>query len=126
MKLKRVILSLVAVALAVGIGGSMVSAAADTTNATSDTSSSATSGSTVQTKALSKAYVVYGAGLASEDKHTVALALGVNQLQRIDSNWSDYAQYLNSATIDASMISSVALAPADPGTGEGQHCRIQW
>lgn len=119
MKLKRVILSLVAVALAVGIGGSMVSAAADTTNATSDTSSSATSGSTVQTKALSKAYVVYGAGLASEDKDAVASALGVkSNYSALTATGSDYAQYLNSAgTTDASMISSVALAPADPGTG---------
>ncbi|WP_407885926.1 DUF1002 domain-containing protein [Levilactobacillus sp. N40-8-2] len=119
MKLKRVILSLAAVALAVGIGGSMVSAAADTTNATSDTSSSATSGSTVQTKALSKAYVVYGAGLASEDKDAVASALGVkSNYSALTATGSDYAQYLNSAgTTDASMISSVALAPADPGTG---------
>ncbi|MFD1548413.1 DUF1002 domain-containing protein [Levilactobacillus fuyuanensis] len=119
MKLKRVILSLAAVALAVGIGGSMVHANADTTDATSDSSSSATSGSTVQTKALSKAYVVYGAGLASEDKDAVASALGVkSNYSALTATGSDYAQYLNSAgTTDASMISSVALAPADPGTG---------
>ncbi|MCT4488280.1 DUF1002 domain-containing protein [Levilactobacillus parabrevis] len=119
MKLKRVILSLAAVTLALGIGGSMVHANADTTDTTSDTSSSATSGSTVQTKALSKAYVVYGAGLASEDKDAVASALGVkSNYSALTATGSDYAQYLNSAgTTDASMISSVALAPADPGTG---------
>lgn len=122
MKIKRVILSLAIAALAVGIGGQTFTVHADTTDATTDTSStssSATSGSTVQTKALSKAYVVYGAGLASEDKDAVATALGVkSNYTALTATGSDYAQYLNSAgTTDASMISSVALAPADPGTG---------
>lgn len=118
MKLKQILLGVVAVTLAITLGGRAVSAAADTTD-TGSTSSSATSGSTVQTKALSKAYVVYGAGLASEDKDTVSSALGVkSNYTSLTATGTDYATYLNSAgTSDASMISSVALAPADPGTG---------
>src|SRR5699024_6981872 len=114
MKLKRMILSLAAAALVVGIGGSVIGHADTTATDTSETSSSATSGSTVQTKALSKAYVVYGAGLASEDKDSVASALGVkSNYTTLTATGSDYAKYLNSAgTTDASMISSVALAPA--------------
>ncbi|MFC6206130.1 DUF1002 domain-containing protein [Levilactobacillus tongjiangensis] len=125
MKLKHVILGLAAAVLAVGIGGSTVRVHADTADTTDTTSSttgdstSSDSGSTVQTKALSKAYVVYGAGLASEDKDTVSSALGVkSNYTSLTASGSDYAKYLNSAgTTDASMISSVALAPADPGTG---------
>ncbi|WP_367296463.1 DUF1002 domain-containing protein [Levilactobacillus yonginensis] len=125
MKLKHVILGLAAAVLAVGIGGSTVRVhadtadTADTTSSTTGDSTSSDSGSTVQTKALSKAYVVYGAGLASEDKDTVSTALGVkSNYTSLTASGSDYAKYLNSAgTTDASMISSVALAPADPGTG---------
>ncbi|WP_439957174.1 DUF1002 domain-containing protein [Lentilactobacillus kosonis] len=73
----------------------------------------------VQTKALSQPYVVYGSGLASEDKDSISNALGVkSNYQSLTVNGSDYATYINSAgTSDASMISSVSLAPADPGTG---------
>lgn len=121
MKIRNMILGLATVILAVGLGGQTLTGRADTTDnsETTSTSSSATSGSTVQTKALSKAYVVYGAGLASEDKDTVASALGVkSNYTALTATGSDYARYLNSAgTTDASMISSVSLAPADPGTG---------
>ncbi|KJW12266.1 DUF1002 domain-containing protein [Levilactobacillus spicheri] len=125
MTLKRFILGLATVAAALTLGSHTLAAQADTTDTTgtsssvTDSSASATSGSTVQTKALSKAYVVYGAGLASEDKDTVATALGVkSNYTALTATGSDYAQYLNSAgTTDASMISSVSLAPADPGTG---------
>ncbi|AQW21913.1 hypothetical protein PL11_008290 [Lentilactobacillus curieae] len=73
----------------------------------------------VQTKALSKPYVVYGSGLASEDKNQIDSTLGVkSNYQSLTVNGSDYATYINSAgTSDASMISCVSLAPADPGTG---------
>lgn len=120
MKLKRILLTITAglALLTLGVG---VVGHADTTDDTSSSAadSSATSGSTVQTKALSKAYVAYGAGLASEDKDSVASALGVkSNYTALTVTGSDYARYLNSAgTSDASMISSVALAPADPGTG---------
>lgn len=125
MKAKRLLLGLATITAAMALGGHAVVGHADTTDATSSSvvsdSSSTTSdsGSAVQTKALSKAYVVYGAGLASEDKDTVASALGVkSNYTALTATGSDYAQYLNSAgTTDASMISSVALAPADPGSG---------
>ncbi|MDT6980389.1 DUF1002 domain-containing protein [Levilactobacillus zymae] len=125
MNAKRLLLGLATITAAMALGGHAVVGHADTTDATSSSvvsdSSSTTSdsGSAVQTKALSKAYVVYGAGLASEDKDTVASALGVkSNYTALTATGSDYAQYLNSAgTTDASMISSVALAPADPGSG---------
>lgn len=119
MKFTRLILGLSTVLLTVGLGGQTLSHADTTDNTTTSSSTSANSGSTVQTKALSKAYVVYGAGLASEDKDTVASALGVkSNYTALTATGSDYATYLNAAgTTDASMISSVALAPADPGTG---------
>lgn len=62
---------------------------------------------------------MYGSGLASEDKDSISNALGVkSNYQSLTVNGSDYATYINSAgTSDASMISSVSLAPADPGTG---------
>ncbi|KRK98265.1 hypothetical protein FD04_GL001246 [Secundilactobacillus odoratitofui DSM 19909 = JCM 15043] len=93
-------------------------ATSDTTSASS-ASSDASSGTAVQTKALSKPYVVYGSGLASEDKDAVSKALSVQSTyQSLTVTGSDYATYINSAgTSDASMISSVSLAPADPGTG---------
>ncbi|MGP4118006.1 DUF1002 domain-containing protein [Levilactobacillus zymae] len=126
MKAKRLLLGLATVTAALALGGHALAGHADTTDATdsssvvSDSSSTTSdSGSTVQTKALSKAYVVYGAGLASEDKDSVATALGVkSNYAALTATGSDYAKYLNSAgTTDASMISSVALAPADPGSG---------
>ncbi|BAP86626.1 hypothetical protein LOOC260_121200 [Paucilactobacillus hokkaidonensis JCM 18461] len=82
---------------------------------TADTSSS----SAVQTKALSKPYVVYGAGLASSDRSSVASALGANDnYTSLTSTATDYSKYISSdGTTDSAMISSVALAPADSGTG---------
>lgn len=121
MELKRLLLGLATVTMGLALGGSVVNGHAQTTDTTSNSQVSATSdsGSTVQTKALSKAYVVYGAGLASEDKSAISSALGVkSNYTSLTATGSDYAKYLNSAgTTDASMISSVALAPADPGSG---------
>lgn len=119
---KAVRMSLISGALLLLLGASApVSAVADTTNdvTSSSDSANASSGTAVQTKALSKPYVVYGSGLASEDKDAVSKALGAqSNYQSLTVTGSDYATYINSAgTSDASMISSVSLAPADPGTG---------
>ncbi len=119
---KAVRISLISGALLLLLGASMpVSALADTANDTTSSSEStnASSGQAVQTKALSKPYVVYGSGLASEDKDAVSKALDVqSNYQSLTVTGSDYGTYINSAgTSDASMISSVSLAPADPGTG---------
>lgn len=121
--MKKVVrISLISGALLLLLGASVpVRALADNTNDVTSTSDSAnaSSGQAVQTKALSKPYVVYGSGLASEDKDAVSKALGVqSNYQSLTVTGSDYATYINSAgTSDASMISSVSLAPADPGTG---------
>lgn len=112
MKLRKILVNLFVGLVFVGtLGITSQLASADTT----DSSSS----SAVQTKALSKPYVVYGAGLASEDKDDIVTALGVkSNYESLTATGNDYATYLNSAgTTDASMISSVSLAPADPGSG---------
>ncbi|KRM75762.1 DUF1002 domain-containing protein [Secundilactobacillus collinoides] len=123
---KTVRLGILAAVLLLTLGtGSSVLSHADTTttdttsSAATDSSDSADSSSAVQTKALSKSYVVYGSGLASEDKDAVAKALGVqSNYESLTVTGSDYAKYINAAgTTDASMISSVSLAPADPGSG---------
>ncbi|MTV82883.1 DUF1002 domain-containing protein [Secundilactobacillus folii] len=112
-----------ALLLLLGVAAPIHSVADTTTtssvSAASVSDSSNGSGDAVQTKALSKPYVVYGSGLASEDKDAVSKALGVQSTyDSLTVNGSDYATYINSAgTTDASMISSVALAPADPGSG---------
>ncbi|ANZ61790.1 hypothetical protein AYR62_04575 [Secundilactobacillus paracollinoides] len=117
-------LGLLAAVLLLTLGTGSALSHADTTtgttsSATAGSSDSADSSSAVQTKALSKSYVVYGSGLASEDKDAVAKALGVqSNYEALTVTGSDYATYINSAgTTDASMISSVSLAPADPGSG---------
>lgn len=71
---------------------------------------------------LSKPYVVYGAGTDNSVHATL------NQIFDTDSSFetltataADYNKYINhgqdSGTTDAAMISSVAIAPADPGSG---------
>lgn len=73
----------------------------------------------VQTKELSKPYIVYGAGLASSDQSSVKTTLGAtDDYAVLTSTAADYRQYIsNDSTTDAAMISSVSLAPADAGTG---------
>ncbi|PWG00662.1 DUF1002 domain-containing protein [Levilactobacillus bambusae] len=121
---KKFIIPVIAIALLTG--GSMAATsnraladdqASDSSVMTSSESQS--SSDTTQTKALSKAYVVYGTGLASEDKAKVADALGVkSNYTALTVDGDDYAKYLNAnGTSNASMISCVSLAPADPGSG---------
>ncbi|NLR18956.1 DUF1002 domain-containing protein [Lactobacillus sp. LC28-10] len=119
---KAVRISLISAALLLMLGATgSVHALADTGSdvTSSSDSTNTSSGQAVQTKALSKPYVVYGSGLASEDKDAVSKALGVqSNYQSLTVTGTDYGTYINSAgTSDASMISSVSLAPADPGTG---------
>ncbi|MCY9807085.1 DUF1002 domain-containing protein [Lentilactobacillus senioris] len=123
MKKTNALLIMVAVlgigtAVAKPVHAALTTNSSESTTATSDSSSS-DSTEAVQTKALTSPYVVYGAGLASEDKDQIKETLGVSSnYKSLTATGSDYAKYINSAgTTDASMISSVALAPADPGTG---------
>lgn len=92
---------------------------ADTNTTTQDTSSatSATSTASSQVHTLSKSYVVYGAGASQQS--TLSTILGVtNNYQQLTTTGADAAQYLGlSGVADSAMISSVAVAPAEPGTG---------
>lgn len=72
------------------------------------------------TKTLNSSYVVYGAGTASEVRSKLADVLGVDSnFKTLTATASDYQKYIadGSNTTDAAMISSVAIAPSDPGSG---------
>ncbi|KIS03730.1 DUF1002 domain-containing protein [Paucilactobacillus wasatchensis] len=109
----------IALTLALVLVGAVAIPAATATVTYADTTADTSSSSAVQTQALSKPYVVYGAGLASSDRSSVASALGANDnYTALTSTATDYAQYISSSgTTDSAMISSVALAPADSGAG---------
>lgn len=102
---------------------------ADTTEQSQNTqtnqSTSSQSGNTqssqsdqTQTKQLSKPFVVYGSG--ASDKDELSQVLGVNDnYQELTATGADYGKYLGNGenASDTAMISSVSLAPAEPGTG---------
>ncbi|KRL79455.1 DUF1002 domain-containing protein [Ligilactobacillus equi] len=72
------------------------------------------------THTLSKSYVVYGAGVAKELYSKIDEVLGTDSnFQTLTSTAADYRTYISSgsSTTDAAMISSVAIAPGDPGSG---------
>ena len=72
------------------------------------------------THTLSASYVVYGAGVASEHYDSLNNVLGVDSnFKKLTSTASDYRKYISNSTntTDAAMISSVAIAPGDPGSG---------
>ncbi|MCM0583282.1 DUF1002 domain-containing protein [Weissella diestrammenae] len=104
--------SFIGVMVAVALGGSMslASVAILPVNRTVSAASSTTN------KALSKAYVVYGA--AASNTSQVATTLGVtNSYAKLTTTGSDASYIGLSGISDSAMISSVALAPAEPGTG---------
>lgn len=78
-------------------------------------------GHAVQTKALTKPYVVYGAGLSQSQQSSVGEVLGVqDNFETMTATANDYREFIDnssSATTNAEMISSVALEPTDPGSG---------
>ena len=78
----------------------------------------AQTGSSQQTASLNQAYVVYGAGAPQ------SVYANLNDVMDVDSSFTkltatgqDYATYIShgAPATDASMISSVAIAPTDPG-----------
>ena len=88
-----------------------ISVLADTTNSNSSNSN---------THTLNSAYVVYGSGVSSD------IYSSLNDVLQTDSSFKtmtatadDYRKYINnnSNTTNAAMISSVAIAPGDPGSG---------
>lgn len=78
-------------------------------------------GHAVQTKALTKPYVVYGAGLSQSQQEEVGQVLGVqDNFETMTATANDYREFIDdssSSTTNAEMISSVALEPTDPGSG---------
>lgn len=72
-------------------------------------------------KTLSSAYVVYGAGTSSEVRSQLNKIFGVDSsFKKLTATAADYNKYIangSSSTTDAAMISSVAIAPSDPGSG---------
>lgn len=117
--IKRLALVMVTLLLAAIVVPAATAHADTTTTSSSDTTDESSSSQAVQTKALSSAYVVYGAGVAQSDRSSIGSALGISDnYKTLTSTASDYNQYIgNGTTSDAAMISSVSIAPADPGTG---------
>lgn len=113
MKLKlRKAAALFAAALALG-GGSVGSCTAFADGTTDDSSS---------THTLNSSYVVYGAGTSSEVRSRLdSVFQADSSFKNLTATAADYAKYItqsdSSSTTDAAMISSVAIAPGDPGSG---------
>lgn len=84
---------------------------------TSETSSSESNSH----QTLNSAYVVYGAGTSSEVRSQLDDIFGVDSsFKKLTATAADYNKYIangNSGTTNAAMISSVAIAPSDPGSG---------
>lgn len=98
----------------------------NSSSSVSATSSSDNDGHAVQTHELQKSYIVFGSGLSSSQRQSVENVLVGNggnpqNFTNLVANAQDYNEYINngqpSNTTDASMISSVAIEPADPGSG---------
>lgn len=72
-----------------------------------------------QTSTLHSSYVVYGAGAPQSVYSDLNDTLDVDSsFKKLTATAADYHQYIgNDSTTDAAMISSVSIAPADPGSG---------
>ena len=86
---------------------------------TSASKALATSSSSTHT--LNSAYVVYGAGTSQEARQNLAKVFETDSsFKTLTATAADYNKYIangSSNTTDAAMISSVAIAPGDPGSG---------
>jgi uncharacterized protein YpuA (DUF1002 family) len=103
MKLKQFLAGVLAT---VAFAGAVVALVQPGVHAASDASS----------HVLSKSYVVYGAG--ASDKSTIATTLGVTSNYETLTTYGSDGKYLGlSGVADSAMISSVAVAPAEPGSG---------
>lgn len=106
--------------IACAIPAKVLADGVDQTNqssSSSETSSSSTS--TTSTHTLKNSYVVYGAGAPQGVYSQLNSTMGVDSsFKQLTATANDYAQYIgNGTTTDAAMISSVAIAPTDPGSG---------
>ena len=104
--------------LAVTLVGAAAVAAPAVVSADTATEQSSSSSSTA-THTLSSSYVVYGAGAPQSVYDQLNSVMGVDSsFKKLTATASDYAKYIgNGTTTDAAMISSVAIAPTDPGSG---------
>lgn len=104
--------------LAVTLAGAAAMAAPAVVSADAATEQSSSSSSTA-THTLSNSYVVYGAGAPQSVYDQLNSVMGVDSsFKKLTATASDYAKYIgNGTTTDAAMISSVAIAPTDPGSG---------
>ena len=104
--------------LAVTLAGVATMAAPAVVSADTATEQSSSSSSTA-THTLSNSYVVYGAGAPQSVYDQLNSVMGVDSsFKKLTATASDYAKYIgNGTTTDAAMISSVAIAPTDPGSG---------
>lgn len=104
--------------LAVTLAGVAMMAAPAVVSADTTTEQSSSSSSTA-THTLSNSYVVYGAGAPQSVYDQLNSVMGVDSsFEKLTATASDYAKYIgNGTTTDAAMISSVAIAPTDPGSG---------
>ena len=104
--------------LAVTLAGAAAVAAPAVVSADAATEQSSSSSSTA-THTLSSSYVVYGAGAPQSVYDQLNSVMGVDSsFKKLTATASDYAKYIgNGTTTDAAMISSVAIAPTDPGSG---------
>ncbi len=111
------------VACADDVAGDNANTPATTQQSSQSTPTFNNGGQSVQTKQLSKPYMVFGAGLSDSERQQVAQVLAGNSsaanFTNLTATGQDYGQYVGNgqATTDSAMISSVALQPADPGTG---------
>lgn len=104
--------------LAVTLAGVATMAAPAVVSADTTTEQSSSSSSTA-THTLSNSYVVYGAGAPQSVYDQLNSVMSVDSsFKKLTATASDYAKYIgNGTTTDAAMISSVAIAPTDPGSG---------
>lgn len=120
MKKNKIITMLASASLAITLAGTYTAAVtqiqADTT-----TESSTSASQTENHKTLNSAYVVYGAGTSNSVRSQLNEIFDVDSsFKKMTATAADYNKYIakgNSGTTDAAMISSVAIAPAEPGSG---------
>lgn len=114
---KRTLMTTLMVA-ALLCGGAVVPAVQAHANTTTQASSSSSS-TTSTTHTISKSYVVYGVGAPESAYSTLNSTMGVDSsFEKLTATASDYEKYIgNGTTTNAAMISSVAIAPSDPGSG---------
>lgn len=114
MKRKKLMATLLVATLLVGTTVSVTAPSILNHNAVVYAESSSESSQTKQN--LSQSYVVYGAGASNKD--TLASTLGVTDNYKSLTTYGSDAKYLGlTGVADSAMISSVTVAPAEPGSG---------